>query len=175
MAALILALLLAGCGGGSETTGTQTEPSQGQATAGNQAYAAAADRICAAMIVDSRRMGDRFRAIPRVGVDALTLTTQRLVKPALPILERSAARLRALAAEADSVELGSYVALFDPIVAVVADRVEAGEAGDSERARELELQMIDLSELQRQLAQEAGLQTCDVDFIATFATSGPAQ
>ena len=91
------------------------------------------------------------------------------------MLERSARRLRALEKASDSVSFGSYVSIYEPIVVVVRDRVAAGEAGDATRAHALELQMLDLSELQRQLAVEAGLKTCDVDFIRTFATSGHAQ
>ena len=49
------------------------------------------------------------------------------------------------------------------------------KAGDATRAHALELQMLDLSDLQRKLAREAGLETCDVDFIQTFATSGRAR
>ena len=168
----LTALLLCGCGGGSETaikdTPTRTGPT---AEVGNRAYAIAADRICAGMIAESRRMAARFGSLPDRGLSALTLTTRELVAPALPILERSASRLRALEKEANSLSFDSYVSLYDPIVAVVRDRVEAGNAGDDTRAHALELQMIDLSSLQRKLALEAGLKTCDVDFIQTFATS----
>jgi hypothetical protein len=73
---------------------------------------------------------------------------------------------------AASVKFESYVALFDPIVSVVRDRVQAGETGDSTRAHELELLLVDLSKLQRSLAREAGLKTCDVDFIETFSSPG---
>jgi hypothetical protein len=127
------------------------------------------------MISESRRMGARFGRLPHPAVSALTLTTRELVAPALPILERSAARLRALEAEGDSLAFASYVSLFDPIVAVVRDRVKAGEAGDATRAHALELQMLDLGNLQREFAREAGLDTCDVDFIQTFAAGGRAR
>jgi hypothetical protein len=118
-------------------------------------------------------MGNRFRRIPRVGVDALTLTTRHLIVPAIPILENSARRLRALEPAAGSVAFESYVSLFDPIVSLARERALAGEAGDADRARELELLSLDLSVLQRSLAREAGLKTCDVDFIETFSGGGP--
>jgi hypothetical protein len=168
---LLSVLLLCGCGGESETT-PQEASTQSSAAAGDRAYVAAADRICAGMIAESRRMGARFSRLPNLGLSALSLTTRELVEPALPILERSASRLRALENGANSLALESYVSLYDPIVAVVRDRVKAGEAGDATRAHALELQMLDLSNLQRELAREAGLRTCDVDFIHTFATSG---
>jgi hypothetical protein len=173
---LLIALLLSGCGGGSETT-VQEPPAQPRAATepGNRAYVAAANRICAEMTAKSRRMGARFARLPNPGIGALALTTRELVKPALPVLERSASRLRALEKKTNNLALESYVSLYDPIVAVVRSRVEAGEAGDPTRAHALELQMLDLGSLQRQLAREAGLRTCDVDFIQTFAAGGGAR
>ncbi len=164
----LLAFFLVGCGGGSDTT----ESDATGATRSGDAYLAKADRVCAAMIADSRRMGDRFRQVPRVGVDALTLTTRHLVKPAIPLLESNARRLRALEPQADSVEYESYVSLFDPIVSLARERALAGEAGESDRAHRLELLSLQLSLLQRSLARDAGLKTCDVDFIQTFSGTG---
>lgn len=166
-------LLVCGCGGSSETA-SQGAAQHSGTDRGNRSYIAAADRICAGMIADSRRMAVRFARQPESGMNALTLTTRELIEPALPILERSATRLRTLAARSNSLPLQSYVALYDPILVIVRDRAEAGEAGDATRAHALELQMVDLSNLQRKLAAEAGLKTCDVDFIRTFATSGHA-
>jgi len=134
------------------------------------AYVAKADEICSGMIADSRHMVNRFMETPHPGVDSLTLTTQELVKPAIPILERSARRLRALKQKATSVKFDSYVTLFDPIVSLARDRVRAGEAGDTGRAHTLELLLVELSTLQRSLAREAGLKTCDVDFIEAFSS-----
>lgn len=172
----VLALLLYGCGGGSETTAQDAAAQPSNAPQrGSRAYVAAADRICAGMIADSRRMAVRFRHLPNRGLDALALTTRALVEPALPALERSARRMRALAARSDSLPLESYVSLYDPIIAVVRDRALVGETGDATRAHALELQMLDLSDLQRGLARDAGLKTCDVDFIRTFATAGRAR
>jgi hypothetical protein len=170
---VLIALLLSGCGGSSETT-AQESPAQPRAAteAGSRDYVAAADRICAEMIADSRRMGARFARLSSPGISALALTTRELVEPALPVLERSASRLRALAGKTKNLALESYVSLYDPIVTVVRGRVEAGKAGDATRAHALELQMLDLGELQRKLARDAGLKTCDVDFIQTFAAGG---
>jgi hypothetical protein len=166
--AVVFALLIGGCGDSSDSA---SEATSGGGSAGG-AYVVKADRICAAMIADSRRMGDRFRRLPRVGVDSLTLTTEELVKPAIPILESSARRLRALEPRAESVEFESYVSLFDPIVSLARERAMAGDAGDAARAREVELLSLNLSVLQRNLAREAGLETCDVDFIETLSTAG---
>jgi hypothetical protein len=172
----LLALALCGCGGGSDTTAQEaaTQPSAASHHS-SRAYVSAADRVCADMIAGSRRLAVRFGRLPDSGLSALALTTRGLIEPALPPLERSARKLRALAAKSGSVAFESYVALFDPIIAVVRDRAAAGEAGDATRAHALELQMVDLGNLQRVLAREAGLKTCDVDFIRAFATAGRAR
>jgi hypothetical protein len=172
----LLAFVLFGCGGGSDTTAQNaaTQPPDASQP-GDRAYVPAADRVCAAMIADSRQLAVRFTRFSEQGLTSLTLTTRGLVEPALPPLERSARRLRTLAAKSDNLAFQSYVALYDPIISVVRDRAAAGEAGDATRAHALELQMLDLSDLQRKLAREAGLKTCDVDFIRTFATAGRAR
>jgi hypothetical protein len=169
---VLVALFLCGCG--DTETQSDSAPTQPPAAAesNDRTYVPAAERICAGMIAESQRMGARFARLPNQGLGALALTTRELVAPALPILERSAAKLRAVERHADSLALESYVSLYDPIVAVIRERVAAGEAGDATRAHELELQMVDLSTLQRRLAREAGLKTCDVDFIHTFAVGG---
>lgn len=174
LVAVLTASLFAGCGGDSEQS-TPEPPADARAAGetDSHAYVPEAERICAGLIAKSRQMGAEFREIPQVGVDALTLTTRELVKPAVPILESNARKLRTLQAGA-SVAFDSYVALFDPIVSVVRERVRAGEGGDGERAHELELVLSDLSNLQRSLAREAGLRTCDVDFIQAFSSAeGP--
>jgi len=103
---------------------------------------------------------------------ALELTTENLIKPAIPIIEGSSRRLRALKPQAQSISFDAYVNFYDPIVALLHERVEAGEVGDPSRAHDLELQLIDLSAVQRRLAREAGLRACDVDFIQAFASGG---
>jgi hypothetical protein len=167
-AALLLLLFIAGCGGDSGGS------SSGQSAATNSAVPSAAsvadgEAICSAMIARASRMGAQFTDNPDFHSSALTLTTQKLIKPAIPIVERSARQLRALRPEAKSVKFDSFVTLYDPILALLRERVDAGEAGDEARARDLELQLLDLADLQRSLAREAGLNTCDVDFIQTFS------
>lgn len=172
---LLVALLLGGCGGGGrETTADSSTEASTAPPTGSRDYVAAGDRICAEMVAEARQMGRRFQEFDNPGLPALTLTTRELIEPALPILERSGARFRALESGSESLELGSYTALYDPIVAVVRDRVEAGREGDATRAHALELQMLELGELQRGLAREAGLKSCDVDFIQAFGVAGAA-
>lgn len=167
LAMTLAVLVLAGCGGDSETASQSLSTG---ANGGDGAYLAKAEQICVGMIADARRMGTRFRQIPHVGVDVLTLTTQRLVRPAIPILEASSRRLRALESKTTSVDFNSYATLFDPIVSLARDRAQAGEAGDSDRAHALELLLLELSALQQGIARKAGLKSCDVDFIQVFSS-----
>ncbi|HEU4393580.1 MAG TPA: hypothetical protein VFR04_08105 [Solirubrobacterales bacterium] len=171
--AAVVALSLAGCGGGSEPSAP--DPQAGSAaerpsTEAADAYLAKADAICHEMVQDSLRMGAKFSESPPGG-DPLTFTTEELVRPATVILERSARQLRALEPGSGADSFNAYVDLFDPIMSLARNRVRAGEAGDATRAHELELLLVDLSELQRPLAESAGLKACDVDFFQTF-TSG---
>lgn len=168
---LLLSLVIAGCGGGSgEGTASQSAASGQRERAPSARSVADADTICSQMIAKSSRLGAEFSAGSHSNGGALALTTQ-LIEPAIPIVEDSSRRLRALKSEAASVKFDAYVNLFDPILALLRERVAAGEAGDPTRAHDLELQLIDISSLQRGLARQAGLKTCDVDFIQTFAAS----
>lgn len=120
-------------------------------------------------------MGAEFRrSSSELTSSPLVMTTERLIKPAIPVVEARSRQLRALKPEADSVEFDSYVDLFDPILALLRERAAAGDAGDANQAHEIELQLIDLTALQGRLAHDAGLDSCDVDFINTFiGSSGP--
>ena len=169
--ALLALSLVAGCGGGGGDASTQ----KAAAAEGppNAKAAAAAEAICAQLVARAGRMGVEFStgSDPTQGIaGALDLTTEKLIKPAIPIVEGSSRQLRALKPQAQSVSFDAYVNFYDPIVALLHERVEAGEAGDPNRAHDLELQLIDLSAVQRRLAREAGLRTCDVDFIQAFAS-----
>jgi hypothetical protein len=170
-AALLLILFAVGCGGDSGEGSSTSVPAASAPPAA--AAARKAEAICLRMVAESQRMGARFRAeSPDLTRDALKLTTENLIKPAIPVVESSSRQLRALRAEAESVHYDSYVSLFDPILAVLRERVKAGVERDGTRAHELELQLLDLTGLQRRLARLAGLDACDVDFIKTFASGG---
>ena len=179
LALALLALVFAGCGGGSgSSTSSPTSPTTSATSATTQggskpkgAYIAKADQVCDQMIQDSLKMGVKFSETGPES-DPLTYTTEELVRPAVAILEGSARQLRALVPEAEDGNFRAYVALYDPILAIARERVAAGLAGDAARARELELLLVELSELQRPLAKNAGLTACDVDFFETFSSGG---
>lgn len=171
VALLLLALAIAGCGDESkEGTSAESGTAAGAVTPSPRSVAAA-DSICGQMIAKSGRLGAEFNAESHTSSGPLELTT-RLMEPAIPIVESSARRLRALKTEAASTDFDAYVNLFDPILALLRERVAAGNAGDGTRAHELEQQLVEMIALQRGLAQQATLQTCDVDFIGTFSSRG---
>jgi hypothetical protein len=176
LALALLALVFAGCGGGSGTSiSSPTSPTTSATTQSGSkpkgAYIAKADRVCDQMIQDALKMGVKFSETGPES-DPLTYTTEELVRPAVGILEGSARQLRALVPEAEDGNFQAYVALYDPILAIARERVAAGLAGDAAHARELELLLVELSELQRPLAKSAGLTACDVDFFETFSSGG---
>lgn len=172
--AIVLATVaIAGCGGGSDSTDSS---SSGKSAVTNARVGGALNRkaeaFCAEMVAAATRMGAEFRDGSVGSSDPLTMTTERLIKPAIPIVEKGSAKLRGLGPSPTNVHFESYVKLFDPILSLLRDRVEAGEAGEGDHAHELELQLIELSALQRSLARQAGLDACDVDFVQTFAGTG---
>lgn len=174
MTVVALALAFAGCGGGGDETTApvataeeeQAPPTQGSPS--SSAYVKGAEAVCVDMVAAAKRRGLALRSQEEFPSDPLALTTA-LITPAVPILAASARRLRALEDESATPDFEAYVGVYDPILALLRQRVEAGEAGDRERAQELEAQLLDLVALQRQLARAAGLEECDVDFIEAFA------
>ena len=175
VASLLLALFVVGCGGGSEGgTSAGAVGAGARGGAPSPGAVAAADAICVQMIARSGRLGDELSAETHSGSGALALTTQ-LMKPAIPIVETSSRRLRELKREAVSSGFDAYVNLFDPILALLRERIAAGEAGDATQAHDLEQQLVEMIDLQRSLAKQAGLEACDVDFIKAFASRGLTQ
>jgi hypothetical protein len=169
----MMALALAGCGGGSGGSGRTTAAAAGKKPkAASGAYVVKADAICSAMITRAREFGRELSLRSNLPSNPLVLTTRVLIRPAIPIVETSARELRALKQEAESSQFDAYVNVFDPVIALLRERVAAGEAGDADRAQKLELQLIDLIGLQRSLARKSNLKRCDVDFIKTFAAPG---
>jgi len=170
-----LALAVAGCGGGDDETTTvaptaqREEAPQKQDPSSSSAYVKRAEAVCTDMVAAAKRRGLAFRNQEEFPSDPLKLTTS-LISPAIPILMSSAKRLRALEDESADPDFEAYVGVYDPILALLRQRVEAGEDGDRERAQDLDSQLLDMVALQRQLAKAAELDACDVDFIEAFAS-----
>ena len=92
------------------------------------------------------------------------MTTERLVKPSIPVLERVADRMQELEGKAHDPLFDLYANLFNPIVVLAQKRLAAGQAGNYTRSRQLEEALTNLGLEQRHAARILGLSDCDVDF-----------
>lgn len=171
--ALLVVLAMVGCGSGGSDGGTSVDSTAAAApsTALAARQAREVEAVCTRMAAEAGRLGRKVLASTDTGEYASTLefTTEALIAPALPVVEARAAELRAIRGAAAEPQLSAYVNLFDPILALLEDRLQAGRQGDSEEAHELELQLIDLGQIQHALAGQAGLKGCDVDLVGAFS------
>jgi outer membrane murein-binding lipoprotein Lpp len=173
-ALVVVACLLAGCGSGGGTTGATTTASTISAAAAKQ-QKGEADAICTRMIAEAHRLGRKALAAGVGEYDnTLEFTTDGLIAPALPVVERSVRELRAVTTEAGEPQLDGYVAMWDPILSLLIERVQAGRQGEGEQAHQIEEQLIELAGIQKDLAKEAGLKVCTVNLIDSFTSSPPA-
>lgn len=152
---LALSIALSACGGGDAETTSPSPPAA-------PAVAAKTNAICRQFLAEIKEIGRGALADPPS--TTLQLTTERLVRPSLPLIKRTAVRLQRLKPSAESEAFDLYADLFDPFIVLTEKRLEAGLEGDYERARGLEEQLTDLSLVQRRTAELAGLPACDVDF-----------
>jgi hypothetical protein len=102
---------------------------------------------------------------PEVGV------TDSLVKPGTEIIARQAARLRALRPRPESVALETYLGMFDPIVALAYQRLQAGNAHDPAQSHELEILIAGLAAEQSAAARSFGLRECSIGFTEALASA----
>jgi hypothetical protein len=160
---LTATLLAAGCGGGEGGESDANLEKSGQSEALPADMVSRADSNCRDFLREARRIGrEAFEGSPPATI--LELATERLVKPSIPVLEGMAKRQQALESEANNSSFNLYAELFDPIVAIARERLEAGRAGDAAKAKRLEELLTNLGLEQRQAAREAGLGDCDIDF-----------
>ncbi len=171
LAALALITLLAliaaisGCGGSDETEATSAEAAP--------AIVAKADANCRQLRREVVKLAhNAFSGAPDPGV-----VTVRLVRPTLVVLESFARRQQQLARSSGNPELQLYARLFEPIVVLAHQRVQAGRqytAGAAEAstvARGYENLMSTVAEEQREAARRAGLEACSIDFIRVLTHS----
>jgi hypothetical protein len=150
-------LTLSACGGGGDATKPDAE-----AAGASAAVIARADANCRDFLRETKRIAAGALASPPAS--ALELTTERLVKPSIPLLERIADRQQALEPAAHDPQFDLYANLFDPVVVLAHERLVAGQEGNYPRSRELEEMLTDLGLEQRDAARGVGLNHCDVDF-----------
>jgi hypothetical protein len=176
--ALATATALAGCGGssggGSGTTPEAAGPGQDTTTpAANEAlYVRQAEAICRRSVAKTRALGRRLPEIVTSAPSPQQGITNGLVKAGTAILSKEAADLRSLGEPPDSPALETYLGLFEPIVELARQRIQAGVAGDPERAHQLELIIANLGKEQSAAARSFGLRECSIEFNTALGGSG---
>jgi hypothetical protein len=166
LAALFLfSALAAGCGGGGEETSAQRA---------SAAVLARANRNCRQLRRDVVKLGSgAFSGATNLA----QATTEKVIKPSIPLLESFAARQQRLAGGTGDRKFELYARLFEPIVVLAHERLHAGEESDSPfnaAARGFEILTNTVADEQQQVAKEAGLADCGIDFeqVLTSALRG---
>lgn len=134
-------------------------------------YSERAEAICRDGLRETRVLG---RGLPKVLASSDSPQkgiTNGLVRPGTEILSREATKLRNLEPVPNSRALEVYLGLFEPIVELARQRLEAG-VGDPEQARKLELMITSLEDEQSAAARQFGLEACAVEFIRALGGSG---
>jgi hypothetical protein len=162
-AILGLALTASSCGGGDgggEASRTALKPTPAPLP---ERVVVRADRNCRWMLRSVERVGERAGHTEyRSGLE---LTTEGIAKPGLALMRHLAKKQGTLQAAAADPRFDAYVELFDPIIVLGEQRLEAGQAGDEDRAKQLQELLTGLGAEQREAAAGAGLKACDLDFL----------
>jgi outer membrane murein-binding lipoprotein Lpp len=153
--------LLAGCGSGGETT-VELAPA---------AVRVQANANCRQLRHDAVKLAEgAFEGTNNLA----KATTEKIVKPSIPLLERFAQHQQRLAAGSGDERLELYARLFEPVIVLAQERLRAGEESDApvnNAARGFEILMGTVIEEQRQLAREAKIPACAVDFEKVLRTA----
>jgi hypothetical protein len=155
---------LAGCGGGANDSGKRA----------SDAVLARADVNCRELRRDIVELG---RGAFTGSTNLAEAATQRIVKPSIPLLEDFALRQQRLARDSGDPKLQLYARLFEPIVVLAHERLRSGEESNSPlnaAAKGFEILTTSVVDEQRQVAKEAGLSACAIDFeqVLTSALRG---
>lgn len=162
-----------GCGGsdgGNQQSVATAAPRNDAAPAqiNGTAYARAAEAICAKGVRETQTLTGRLGKVFSESSSSQEAITNGIVGGGLKILESEAARLRNLADRPGSAELETYLGLFEPIVELGRQRLEAGRESEVDRGHQLELLIVDLSHEQSAAASKAGLDSCSTDFFSAL-------
>ena len=157
LAGVLLVVFLSGCGGGSEEEG-------GSEQRASASVLAQVEANCRQLRREAVRLG---RTALDADADLEEAATQNIVKPSIPLLERFAVRQQRLAEGSGDQALELYARLFDPVIVLTQERLRAGEEQDTpidSAARGFEIMLGTVADEQRQVAREAGVADCAIDF-----------
>lgn len=175
LALFVAALFVAGCGGSDDggpitTAGPPVAKTQRPEVDGDR-YTAQAEAICRRGRRETRALGRKLPGIIASSTSPQQGITNGLVRPGTEILSREAADLRSLSPVPSSRSLQVYLGLFDPILELAQQRLEASSADDPDRARALEQMIVSLGNEQSAAAREFGLRACTVSFTQALGGS----
>ena len=153
--AILVALSLSACGGGGSDSTATARPA-------SPAALAKAEAICRDFLRETQQLGRG--ALANAPSTTLELTTERLIRPSIPLLESAAERMQALEGPAHSPLFNLYADLFDPAIVLAQKRLAAGRARDADESKQLENALANIDLEQRRAARLLGLDSCDRDF-----------
>ena len=162
LAVLCLAVLSLSACGEADDAGSTTQVKSATHSKVPADVLARANSTCREFRQEIARIGNGVLADP--AFNTLELTTERLVKPSIPLLEQTAARQQALEPAAGNPQFKLYADLFDPVIVLAQRRLSVGRAEDYVQSKQIEEMMTDLGLEQMKAARGAGLDQCDVDF-----------
>jgi hypothetical protein len=125
--------------------------------------AAEAERVCG-RAVDATRNLSRHLAQALAGNRRPDAVGSQLVAPGIRILNRESSQLEPIQAASSSVEFDAYVGLFQPIIELAEQRLEAGLNGEPERGQALERLIAGLTDEQVAIAKRLKLAACGIGF-----------
>jgi hypothetical protein len=162
---LSVAFLASGCGSSDTPTAEQGSADPGEDSPAKLApeLAARSESICRDAQREIRGIAHGLpeRISGAAGVDAIG---EALVVPGIRILKRESSRLATLEEPSNPSRFETFTGLFDPIIELSEQRLEAGQVGELSRAHALELLIAGLTEDQAAVASGMGLSACGVDF-----------
>jgi hypothetical protein len=169
---------LAGCGGsgddGAEATTKTATSASGQADSGvdSARYAKRAERVCARAVRETHKLGRRLSEVVSNSATPEAAITNGVVKPGIEILEREGSSLRNLGQPPGPRTWEVFVGLYDPIVELARQRLQATAAGEPERARSIEQTIARLEGERSAAARRLGLDSCSVQFSRALGGTG---
>ena len=157
---LLGGVFLASCGSGDEQSKVEPLP---------HAVVVSADANCRQLLRDVKTLATGV--LSRGYANTLELTTEGFAKPGIRVVKRTGLRQQELEGAASDPRFDLYADLFDPIVVLAEQRLEAGREQDLNRVVKLQEQLTGLELLQRKAARNAGLVDCDTNFLDAMVRS----
>lgn len=121
---------------------------------------------------ETHRLGRRLSEVVSNSATPEAAITNGVVKPGIEILEREASSLRNLGQPPRSRTWAILVGLYDPIVELARQRLQATAAGEPERARSFEQMIARLEDERSAAARQLGLDSCGEQFSRALGGSG---